>query len=122
MSFIGPRPQTKKFFECFDNEDAKIIATVRPGLSGIGSIVFRDEEEIFKTVDDPQYWDEEVIMPYKGKLECWYIKNMSMKNYFLLIVATVMSVLFPRSINVTSIFKDLPPPSKELELKLRELK
>ena len=48
MSIIGPRPQTDRCFFAFPESSQKIIITVKPGLSGLGSIVFRDEEQIMK--------------------------------------------------------------------------
>ena len=53
MSIIGPRPQTERCFDAFPEESQAIITLVKPGLSGIGSIVFRDEEEMMHGHQDP---------------------------------------------------------------------
>ncbi|CZE49308.1 sugar transferase [Campylobacter geochelonis] len=115
MSLIGPRPQDKRCFDVFLDEDKENIIKIRPGLSGMGAIFFRDEESILeKTKMDKIKFYDEIISPYKGKLESWYIKNYSLKNYFLLIGITVWVVLFPKSKIYTKIFRDLPIPPKEL--------
>ena len=76
MSVIGPRPQTERCFNAFSEDAQTAIKQVKPGLSGIGSIVFRDEEAILDNpdIDRLKYYDE-VIAPYKGELEKWFIHH-----------------------------------------------
>jgi lipopolysaccharide/colanic/teichoic acid biosynthesis glycosyltransferase len=114
MSIIGPRPQTRRCFDAFPASTQKIIVQVPPGLSGIGSIVFRDEEELMHGNDEaPEFYDR-VIMPYKGMLEEWYVENRNLWTYFMLIALTVWVVLFPRSPAVWKIFGNLPRPDLKL--------
>ena len=116
MSIVGPRPQTRRCFNAFPENAKKAIITVRPGLSGIGSIVFRNEEELLSGQKDPVAYYDTVLAPYKGNLECWYIENQGMKSYLLIILITVWVVVSPDSKVVWSAFKNLPndlPPSKD---------
>jgi len=71
MSVIGPRPLLSKQFHMYTEEDRKIISKVRPGLSGVGSIVFRDEEELLSKESDPIEFYEKTISPHKAYLEKW---------------------------------------------------
>ena len=114
MSVIGPRPQTQRCFDAFPTQSQKAIIKVRPGLSGIGSIVFRNEEEMMHANNDPDKFYDEIVMPYKGSLEVWYVSHQSIWSYFCLIGLTAWVVLFPRSDLVWRLFKDLPAPSKDL--------
>lgn len=114
MSLIGPRPQTQRCFDAFPEISQRAIVTVRPGLSGIGSIVFRAEEEMMHAAGDPNHFYDQVIMPYKGKLEEWYVQNQSLRIYALLIVLTIWVVLNPRSTIVWRVFPDLPSPPAAL--------
>jgi lipopolysaccharide/colanic/teichoic acid biosynthesis glycosyltransferase len=114
MSVIGPRPQTQRCFDAFPVKSQKAIITVRPGLSGIGSIVFRDEEEIMHAHQGPDHFYDHVIMPYKGELEEWYVANQNLWTYTMLIALTVWVVLFPRSGVVWKVLGDLPRPSSLL--------
>ena len=85
------------------------IYSVRPGLTGIGSIVFRDEETIISNSRLPP--DEcyaKVIAPYKGALELWYLKHIGFFTDLAIIFLTAWVVLFPKSNIVYKIFKDLP--------------
>ena len=115
MSIIGPRPQTQNHFDLFPEEMRKRIVEVRPGLSGLGSIVFRDEENILTS--SPKGHDRcfaEDITPYKGELEIWYLNHRSTRLDFLLIFITFWVVLFPESRVYRQWLKNLPEPPEAL--------
>ncbi|KKC25698.1 sugar transferase [Sphingomonas sp. SRS2] len=114
MSIIGPRPQTRRCFDAYPLNSQHAIGTVPPGLSGIGSIVFRDEEEIMHASIDPEYFYDHVIMPYKGLLEQWYVEHRTIKTYIISIILTILTVFFPRSGFIWRIFPTLPKPPVEL--------
>ena len=118
MSIIGPRPQDLRCFEAFPKPSQEQIIKVRPGLSGIGSIVFRDEENIIGGILDSEFFYDEVIMPYKGKLEEWFVSNDNVLVYFLCIFLTIWIILRPKTKLFWRVFKDLPQPPKELVTKL----
>ena len=116
MSFIGPRPQAKQHYDLYSIEVKQAIDKIPPGLSGIGSLVFRDEEDMLSRISvDRNLFHDTVIAPYKGKLEVWFSKNRNLKNYFKLIFMTVDAVLHPDSKKWRTAFKDLPPVPSELE-------
>ncbi len=81
----------------------------KPGLSGIGSIIFRDEEKLLTetTLDKSEYYAQ-FISPYKGELELWYQQHLSLLTDILLIFLTVWVIIFPYSQLPFKIFKDLP--------------
>ena len=118
MSVIGPRPQDLRCFVVFDEVDQENIKKVRPGLSGIGSIIFRDEESLMDNdaIEDKEHFYDHVISPYKGQVETWYVEHQSITVYFQLIWLTVMVVLSPdKVLNYEEQFEDFPLPPKELE-------
>lgn len=121
MSIIGPRPQTKRCFDAFPAEMQASILKVRPGLSGIGSIVFRDEEEMLDGSGEAERFYDGVIMPYKGRLEEWYVGRQGIGTYLGCIALTVWSVLFKDTSLAFKLFRDLPEPPAELAaLKTRD--
>jgi lipopolysaccharide/colanic/teichoic acid biosynthesis glycosyltransferase len=120
MSIVGPRPQTRRCFDAFPPRAQAAILQVRPGLSGIGSIIFRGEEELMHGHADPVRFYDEVIAPYKGALEEWYVENQGLRTYLLGIVLTAWVVLVPRSVITWSAFKTLPRPPAELAAVLNE--
>jgi lipopolysaccharide/colanic/teichoic acid biosynthesis glycosyltransferase len=110
MSIIGPRPQTQRCFNAFPLSSQDCIKKVRPGLSGIGSIVFRNEEKMMHANNDPDKFYDEIVMPYKGALEEWYVAHHNIWSYFTLIYLTISVVLDFSSGLIWKLFKDLPPP------------
>ena len=115
MSVIGPRPQAKRHYDLYSPEVKAAIDTIPPGLSGIGSIVFRDEEDMLNAVEDRDEFHDKIIAPYKGELEIWFTKHRNIITYFKLIFLTVLAVLKPSSNKWKTSFKDLPTIPDELK-------
>lgn len=115
MSVVGYRPFAEKHYAIYSEEVKQHIGSVKPGLTGIGSIVFRNEEEILFSVPNKDYFHDKIITPFKGKLECWYVKNRTIKNYFLIIYCTVFVLLNSKSKCWKYVFKDLPSMPCELQ-------
>jgi lipopolysaccharide/colanic/teichoic acid biosynthesis glycosyltransferase len=114
MSIIGPRPQTQRCFDAFPARSQAEIIKVRPGLSGIGSIVFRNEEELMHASKEPERFYDQVIMPYKGALEEWYVAHQGLWTYLAAIFVTAWVVLFPESRLAWRVFPQLPAVPTEL--------
>jgi lipopolysaccharide/colanic/teichoic acid biosynthesis glycosyltransferase len=110
ISLVGPRPLVTKTFEAYTKDVQAKIYNVKPGLTGIGSIIFRDEESIISAVkdEDPHQFYKRVIAPYKGDLELWYQNNNSFVLDLKLIFMTAWVILFPNSRLYEKWFKDLP--------------
>ncbi len=95
MSFVGPRPLLEKQYSFYNIEDQEVISSVRPGLTGIGSLGFRDEEKFFKNQENPDLFYKDKISPVKAKLENWYVKNRSIFLYIVIIFYTFLAVIIP---------------------------
>lgn len=109
MSIVGPRPLVEKVFDHYPAHVKAVINNVRPGLTGVGSIVFRDEERLLsETKLDPKDYSASFIAPYKGELELWYQEHLTFYTDFMLVFLTAWVILFPKSELVFRIFKDLP--------------
>ena len=110
ISLVGPRPLVTKTFSAYSVEVQGQIYKVKPGLTGIGSIIFRDEESIISAVkdEDPHEFYKRVIAPYKGELEMWYQDHRSFVLDLQLIFMTAWVILFPESRLYEKWFKDLP--------------
>ena len=115
MSVIGPRPLTTQTFGAYSESTQRLIKQVRPGLSGLGSIIFCGEEEIMHGTTASLDFYENVIAPYKGALEELFVSNKSLYIYFVAIFITAWVVLIPSTKIVWRIFKDLPEPQTELK-------
>src|SRR6185503_1084989 len=109
MSFVGPRPLMKVGFDRYTDEMKAKVYRVKPGLTGIGSIVFRDEELILtKSKLPPLECYRTVILPYKGAVEVWYQHHLSFFTDFMILFLTGWYILFPNSHLVNKVFPSLP--------------
>lgn len=115
MSLIGPRPQTMRCFNAFPEFLQSTIVSVKPGLSGIGSLYFRDEEKLLGLVESPEAFYDDIIMPYKGALEFWYTQNQSTVTYFKLIFHTVWQIVMPSPKRLYVAFPELPQEPTQLK-------
>lgn len=109
MSVVGPRPQMEVDFLKFPDHVQAVIYDAVPGMTGIGSIIFRDEEKWISAHEgDKHEFYKNNIAPYKGELEIWYQQHLSLRTDFMLIFLTAWVLLFPGSGLVHKIFRDLP--------------
>ena len=110
ISLVGPRPLVTKTFMAYNEQIQSKIYNVKPGLTGIGSIIFRDEESIISAVkdEDPHEFYKRVIAPYKGELEMWYQEHNSFFLDLQLIFMTAWVILLPTSKLYEKWFKYLP--------------
>jgi len=118
MSFIGPRPLTEDKFLLYNLRERLIISSVTPGLSGVGSIIFRNEENLFVKKEDINKIYTNEIIPYKAKLEIWYVKNRSLRMNIILIYYTLLVVLFPKLGKKIKLLKKIPTPTDFLKKRL----
>lgn len=109
MSVVGPRPLTKDTRDYIPDEILEEIKDVQPGLSGIGSIVFRDEENIIhESGEDYHTFYRREIAPFKGEVELWYKQNKSFLLDMRIILATIWVVISPYSNALKIFFPTLP--------------
>ena len=113
ISIVGPRPMVPGTFNKYSLEARSELNKVKPGLTGMGSIIFRDEEKFLDGKKNPKKFYDECIIPYKNKIELWYIKNQSIITYFKIIFVTAWVIIFSKSKIIEKFFSDIPvlPPS-----------
>ena len=109
MSLVGPRPLMKVGFDRYTDEMKEKVYRVKPGLTGIGSIVFRDEELIITQSSLPPHeCYRQVILPYKGAVEVWYQQHLSLYTDFMIVFLTAWYIIFHKSDLVQKVFPSLP--------------
>ena len=116
ISVVGPRPMVTNTFSKYSSEAQSELKKVKPGLTGIGSIIFRNEEKFLEGKTDPRKFYDDHIIPYKNKLELWYIKNISISTYFKIILVTAWVIIFDKSNIYEQIFLKLPKLPESLKL------
>ena len=108
MSVVGPRPMVLNTYAHYPEGARQKLNTIRPGLTGIGSIVFRDEERYLADRDEPMKFYKEHIIPYKSNLELWFVENNTLGLYIKIIFVTAWVVVFPSSNIVDKAFDGIP--------------
>ena len=76
MSFVGPRPEVRKYVELYNAEQMKVLS-VRPGLTDLASLIYYNESEYLSTFDDPEQNYIRVVMPHKIALNLEYIRKQN---------------------------------------------
>ena len=113
MSFVGPRPQMIKVHGWYPEEYSEVLMGLRPGVTGIGSIIFRDEETILLHADDYDYCYKNEIIPAKVELEAWYKENRTFMGDIALMFITAWVVIKPESNILNKTFPNIPEITKE---------
>ncbi|MDO9580207.1 MAG: sugar transferase [Bacteroidales bacterium] len=109
MSFVGPRPIMDDGFSLYSTDAQKVLYTSKPGITGISSVVFRDEELIVTNSGVvPFLFYKEFVFPYKSKLEIWYYKNKSFLVDIAILFLTGIKIIVPSSKLEFKIFSSLP--------------
>ena len=116
MSIVGPRPQSSRNFSAFSEDVQKNIILVSPGLTGLGSIFFSNEEAMLTSAVNHDEFYDSVIMPYKGQLETWYVNHATILIDLKIIYVTALKIIFPKlGLNLSKFFDGMPNPPKELQ-------
>ena len=116
MSIVGPRPQSARNFSAFSEDVQKNIMLVSPGLTGLGSIFFSDEEAMLTSAVNHDEFYDSVIMPYKGQLETWYVNHTTILIDLKIVYVTALKIIFPKlRLNLSKFFDGMPNPPKELQ-------
>jgi lipopolysaccharide/colanic/teichoic acid biosynthesis glycosyltransferase len=110
MSIVGWRPLMPKSFAYYPRHIQEQIINAKPGLTGVGSIVFRDEEAITaRAQKPPELVYLEDIAPYKGELELWYQRHQSLWLDIKIVFLTAWVVANPKSRLYEKWLPGLPP-------------
>jgi lipopolysaccharide/colanic/teichoic acid biosynthesis glycosyltransferase len=94
MRLVGPRPEVPIFVDCSVTTWQRVLA-VPPGITDLATLVFRNEEELLASAENPEQFYREHILPTKLHLNLKYLKQRAFSTDTKLIVTTVWYCLFP---------------------------
>ncbi len=95
MNLVGPRPDVSGYADLLQGDD-RMILSVKPGITGLASLKYSNEEAVLAQQPNPQYYKDAVIWPDKVRINCWYVQNRSWQLDLLILFYT----LLPFSIDV----------------------
>lgn len=91
MSFVGPRPEVPYYVEMY-TEEQKGVLSVRPGITDLASIKYRDENEILGRVAAPEAYYVSTLMPDKLNINLEYVKKHSFFGDIKIIFMTIFEI------------------------------
>jgi lipopolysaccharide/colanic/teichoic acid biosynthesis glycosyltransferase len=106
MSLIGPRPEVPEYVEFEDDRWRKVLE-VRPGITDLASLAFRDEQQILGPVADPDAYYRSVILPEKLRLNLQYQRTRSLRRDLTLLWMTARYSFFPRGFDRDRVLRSL---------------
>ena len=92
MSFVGPRPEVRSYVKLYTEEQMKVLK-VRPGITDLASIEFRNENELLNEQDDPNKFYIDVIMQKKLSINLEYLKERNLIKDFVVVLKTFKAIL-----------------------------
>lgn len=101
MTLVGPRPDVPGYADLLQGDD-RIILTLKPGITGLASLKYRNEEQLLAQQPHPQHYNDEVIWPDKVRINKWYASNRT----FLIDLQIVFYTLIPIPFDVDAFMGD----------------
>lgn len=92
MSLVGPRPEVRKYVDMYTPEQMKVLE-VRPGITSLASIRYRNENEILAAADDPNKAYIEQVMPDKLSIDLEYVSKANLWTDIKLIFSTLKAII-----------------------------
>ena len=89
MSLVGPRPDVPGLADALAGDD-RLVLSVRPGITGPASLVYRDEEALLARQPDPERYNREVVFPDKVRLNVEYVRNYRFRRDIQYLLQTIL--------------------------------
>jgi lipopolysaccharide/colanic/teichoic acid biosynthesis glycosyltransferase len=93
MSLVGPRPEVQRYVSCYPDEVRAVVLSVRPGITDLASIEFKDENEILGQADDPHVAYVQEVLPIKLRYYQDYVAKRSFWSDIAIIFSTLKSLV-----------------------------
>lgn len=92
MSLVGPRPEVRKYVDMYTHEQMRVLS-VRPGITSLASIRYRNENDILAAAEDPDRCYIEKVMPDKLAIDLEYVDRATLWNDIQLIFSTFREII-----------------------------
>jgi lipopolysaccharide/colanic/teichoic acid biosynthesis glycosyltransferase len=93
MSLVGPRPEVPRYVALYPEELRAKILSVRPGITDVASIEYRDESAVLARAADPEHAYVHEVLPHKLALSARYVDKASLLGDVVLIARTLLAIL-----------------------------
>jgi lipopolysaccharide/colanic/teichoic acid biosynthesis glycosyltransferase len=92
MSLVGPRPEVQKYVDHYTEEQRQVLS-VRPGITGVSQIEYRDEEKLLAGRDDVEMFYISTVLPAKLSLDLQYVRQHSFWGDLVLLLRTALAIV-----------------------------
>lgn len=92
MSFVGPRPEVRHYVDYYTEEQMHVL-DIRPGITDMASIKYRNENELLEMAEDPEKYYIEVIMQDKLRINLEYVRSQSFLGDIRMIFKTFFEIV-----------------------------
>lgn len=89
MSLVGPRPELSKYVAHYPEDARLVILSMRPGITDLASIEFKDENRLLASVPDPEQYYIKEILPRKVRCYLEYVQRRSLWSDFVIVLRTI---------------------------------
>lgn len=113
LGLVGSRPLVPEGESHYVEKKSEITQSVRSDVTGIGSLVFRDEEALYAHRSDAHDFYKKIISPYKFNVEEWYIEHQTFFLDVKIMLLTAVAIVWPNFFS-WSFFRDLPRIPKDM--------
>ncbi|MBO6974267.1 MAG: sugar transferase [Prochlorococcus marinus CUG1435] len=122
MSFVGPRPELKFFTDLYDKKQKEIFL-IRPGVTGISSLLFRNESNFLKEEKNPEFIYRDCILPLKLELGLIYKKHSNIITDLNIILITIFLIFIKKNLLISDflIKKSFRKDISKIEKKISKL-
>lgn len=93
MSLVGPRPEVPRYVALYPDEMRRKILSVRPGITDVASIEYRDESTVLARASDPEHAYVHEVLPHKLALSARYVDSASLLGDVVLIGRTLLAIV-----------------------------
>ncbi len=93
MSIVGPRPEVPRYVALYPPETRELVLSVRPGITDLASIAYRDENALLAKADDPEAFYVEVVLPAKLEYCVQYVRTRSVGLDLVILGRTAKALL-----------------------------
>lgn len=93
MSVVGPRPEVPRYVALYPPETRELVLSVRPGITDLASIAYRDENALLAKADDPEAFYVEVVLPAKLEYCVQYVRTRSVRLDLVILGRTAKALL-----------------------------
>lgn len=93
MALVGPRPDIPGYADQLEGDD-RLILTLKPGLTGLASLKYRNEEQLLVKQSNPQQYNDDVIWPDKVRINKWYITHRTIGMDIKIMLFTLLPISF----------------------------